>query len=65
MSAICSIFFFLSVSIHFIPFAEAKQDLLQAVTHIKDMLNDPERVQGRLSRDEKVNKIKIFGHASH
>ena len=33
---------------------EAKQELLDAVANVRETLADPEKVQGRLTRDDKV-----------
>ena len=34
--------------------AEAKQDLVSYITHVRDTVSDPDKVQGKLSKEDKV-----------
>jgi len=37
--------------------SDAKQKLADYITSIQDLMADPEKIQGRIDRTEKVNRI--------
>ena len=39
---------------------EAKESLSQVIINMRETLADPDKVQGRLARDDKVSTVAIF-----
>ena len=47
-------FYFYMLKLNLYVIIEAKQTLIDAIQKLRDTVQDPEKVQGRLNRDDKV-----------